>query len=860
MNTFQEAIQNLLSSRKTSPSSSYQRKLEGEGGCGVIGVAAADKIAGKHLLIALTQMRNRGNGKGGGIAAAGLNPQSFGIQQHLLKDDYLLAIAYLDLDCQLDVEKQFINPFFEVHHVHRMSHISDFKTLPGLEIPPPEAILYFVRVKKEALQEFQRLRGLLSLPIERVEDEFVYQNSYLLNQTFYSSIGEKKAFVLSHGKDLLVLKMVGYGDDVIRYYQLENLQAHIWIGHHRYPTKGRVWHPGGAHPFVGLHEALVHNGDFANYFSLCEYLAQRNIHPLFLTDTEVSVLIFDLWHRIYQYPLEYVIEALAPTTERDFALLPKEKKEIYQQIQKVHMHGSPDGPWFFLIAQSVTSKENQPVYRLIGITDTSMLRPQVFAVQNGSAPIGFAASEKQAIDAALQSLAQEDSRYWTYADHYWNARGGSHTDGGAFSFSVYPNPGKQATLVCSNKFGQPVHSPSIKSSNNNLATNSPASIPDLPQEQLSAWIRKEIQNWKGDQAEKFLITLKESVHSETQWQRAFRVMTDLLDQHFPLAHMKRSFLRALTYKHLSALLDSISFQTFPSYASISFKSSCPSKPLTDTQTLIINAQDFPSEGENSLSREIVRLYKKGFKKFILFHTRGQRFIANGLGPNSHQVQIDVYGSPGDYLASGIDGAQIHVHGDAQDQLAQIMKDGTLVVYGDVGQTFMYGAKGGKAFVKGNAAGRPLINAVGKPRVVINGTCLDYLAESCMAGNPLQDGGFVIVNGVSFDENQNIVELDSPYPGSNLFSLASGGAIYIRDPSFNISSDQLNGGEFTRMTPKDWQLILPYLEENGSLFGIPISRLLEYKKKSLEYHAVYRKIIPSAKKALQEEEIWIKAKD
>ena len=89
---------------------------------------------------------------------------------------------------------------------------------------------------------------------------------------------------------MLVLKMVGYGDDVVRAYQLEDLHAHVWIGHHRYPTKGRVWHPGGAHPFVGMNEALVHNGDFANYAAMSEYLAQRHIYPLFLTDTEVSVL------------------------------------------------------------------------------------------------------------------------------------------------------------------------------------------------------------------------------------------------------------------------------------------------------------------------------------------------------------------------------------------------------------------------------------------------------------------------------------------------------------------------------------------------------------------------------------------
>jgi len=74
-----------------------------------------------------------------------------------------------------------------------------------------------------------------------------------------------------------------------------------------------------------------------------------------------------------------------------------------------------------------------------------------------------------------------------------------------------------------------------------------------------------------------------------------------------------------------------------------------------------------------------------------------------------------------------------VHGDAQDQVGQILKSGRLVIHGDVGQTFLYGAKGGRIFVLGSAAGRALINAVGRPRAVINGTCLDYLAESFMAG-------------------------------------------------------------------------------------------------------------------------------
>jgi glutamate synthase domain-containing protein 3 len=183
-----------------------------------------------------------------------------------------------------------------------------------------------------------------------------------------------------------------------------------------------------------------------------------------------------------------------------------------------------------------------------------------------------------------------------------------------------------------------------------------------------------------------------------------------------------------------------------------------------------------------------------------------------------------------------------------------MKDGKLVVYGDVGQTFMYGAKGGAAYIMGNAAGRPLINAVGKPRVVINGTALDYLAESFMAGDPLNGGGFVVLNGVGFDENTGLVrELESPYPGSNIFSLASGGAIYVRDPHRKLVDEQLNGGEFVGITDKDWHLIQPYLEENERLFGITIDRLLTIDNKKMAPQDVYRKIRPKKTTALKDDD-------
>lgn len=788
----------IESRKKISPPDIRSNKTAMEGGCGVVGLACNEKIEGKHIKQALIQMHNRGNSKGGGIAAFGLEASQFKVSQKRLDEDYLIQIAFLDPDVRRQLEDEFLYSNLNVHSSGQLPHVDNYRDVDGLDTPPPDVWRYFCGVKKEMLDQFILENHLTTLDRGKVEDEFIYQNTYKLNKKYYTSLGEKKAFVLSHGRNMIILKIVGYAEQALKYYQLENLKAHIWIGHQRYPTKGKVWHPGGAHPFIGMDEALVHNGDFANYHSIAEYLSQRNIYPLFLTDTEVSVLLFDMLNRIYEYPLEYLIEAIAPTTERDFYLLPEEKQKIYSAIQASHTHSSPDGPWFFIIGRTDVKQKN---YQLLGITDTSMLRPQVFALQENGVDIGLVASEKQAIDATLRSLHNEDPRFLPYADIYWNARGGSYTDGGAFIFTVKGN-----SLKVTDKFG------------NRVSSNKEH---DRPSVQREATKSKDIHP---------LDKIKE--------------LTQIIDLRWKLPIRDRT--KALTHaeKNLNDTFFSIPAENDAShlYGYIDWqKKDRLAPPKSQQEVLVIDCEKFPPEGTQSISRFIVEAYQIGWKKFMTFNWRGQRFCGCGLGSGSNDVRIDVYGSSGDYLASGLDGAEMCVHESAQDQVAQVMKNGKLVIYGDVGQTFMYGAKGGEVYVLGNAAGRPLINAVGSPKVVINGTCLDYLAESFMAGNPLEGGGFVILNGLRFNEKGEIVELDTPYPGGNLFSLASGGAIYIRDPHKKAEESQLNGGRFAEITEKDVEIILPYLKENERLFHITLNDLLTINGELLPLNRVYRKV-------------------
>jgi len=859
----------------------FPKSPEAEGGCGVTGFACSIPVGGRHIYEPSIQMRNRGNGKGGGIAACGLVAEDLGVSPDVLRDDYILQIALLDPTARGDVEKNAVEPCFEVHQGGMVPTVDDYRDVPLLESQPPDVARYFVRVKPEVLERFAEEKGLADLPEREVEDEYVYQNSVRLNDEFYASLGDKRAFVLSHSRNLLVVKIVGYAEAAVQYYRMPDMRAHVWIAHQRYPTKGRVWHPGGAHPFVGLGEALVHNGDFANYHSVSEYLAGRNIFPRFLTDTEVSVLLFDLWNRVYKYPVEYIIEALAPTTELDFDRLPVEKQRVYRRIQAAHIHGSPDGPWFFIIARSLAETGE---FQLVGITDTSMLRPQVFALQEGEVSIGLICSEKQAIDATLASLAGEDKRFTPVADQYWNARGGSFTDGGAFLMTVSPQNGKPAgstdgrvragthaateTRACkqppcrlrvTDKFGNPVTCPAGQV---HCDLSTPVAAPGRNGEELAALDRvideedpealfsslaEKLAAMDYDRLRRLVARIAERTAGENP-ALGIDALTLAIDRRYPTGSKKRSSVLTILRRGLETIFEAQPLCDQPPagrHLRVTWETRNKLRgPGDGEETLLIDACGFAPEGENCDAALAKRAYELGWRHLIHYNTRGTRFHAVGFGPATDGLRIDCYDNPGDYLGSGMDGLECYVHGNAQDQLCQIAKRGKLVVYGDVGQTFLYGAKGGEFYVMGNVAGRPLINAVGRPKAVINGTALDFLAESFMAGSPLSGGGFAIVNGLRFDEHGKVVPLDLPYPGGNLLSLASGGAIYLRDPHHTLVEEQLNAGTYVALSAADWKLILPYLRENERLFGVRVERdLLTVDGTPRNPKEVYRKVVP-----------------
>jgi glutamate synthase domain-containing protein 3 len=364
---------------------------------------------------------------------------------------------------------------------------------------------------------------------------------------------------------------------------------------------------------------------------------------------------------------------------------------------------------------------------------------------------------------------------------------------------------------------------------------------------LSIYLRSVIQEMDYDRLRSYV---GEIFHKTAEKHTALGIetLTSCIDRRYPTGNKKRSSVICALRDGLEKIFASqplCNGSTDGAYVRITKDTSDLLRaPRNGEKTLLIDATGFEPQGPDCDAALGVRAYELGWKHLIHYNSRGTRFHSAGFGMGTEDLRVDCYDNPGDYLASGMDGLQTYVHGNAQDQVCQIAKSGKFVVYGDVGQTFLYGSKGGDIYVLGNVAGRPMINSVGRPRVVINGTALDFLAESFMAGDPLNGGGFAIVNGLFFDENEEVQPLEMPYPGANLLSLASGGAIYVRDPFNTLVDDQLNNGVFLSLKDEDWKLLLPYLEENERLFGIRIKEdLLTVDGEERSPENVYRKVAP-----------------
>jgi len=213
-----------------------------------------------------------------------------------------------------------------------------------------------------------------------------------------------------------------------------------------------------------------------------------------------------------------------------------------------------------------------------------------------------------------------------------------------------------------------------------------------------------------------------------------------------------------------------------------------------------------------LNEQIYRAVQEGVTHIILKNVRGQRYIGGNL---STKIILEIYGTPGQDLASFMKGPFLTVYGNAQDGVGNTMDDGKIVIHGMAGDVLGYGMRGGRIYVGGDVGYRVGIHMKQYkekiPVLIVGGKAGDFLGE-------YMAGGVIIVLGMMGEED------DRPITGSLLGTGMHGGAIYIRS---RVELYKLGKGlsPFT-LEPGDLEILRYYLEDFGKHMNLSVDNMLD----------------------------------
>jgi glutamate synthase domain-containing protein 3 len=177
----------------------------------------------------------------------------------------------------------------------------------------------------------------------------------------------------------------------------------------------------------------------------------------------------------------------------------------------------------------------------------------------------------------------------------------------------------------------------------------------------------------------------------------------------------------------------------------------------------IDAKDLFYRDLNRLLRDVVLNHHP--KRVELHNVYGQRYIGTNLRT---EVEIRIFGTPGNDLGAFMDGPKTEVFGNAQDGCGNTQNSGEIIVHGHAGDITGLSASGGTIFVKEDVGYRIGIHMKEygdkRPVLVIGGTAQDFLGE-------YMAGGVLILLGLNLKDEQHRAN----FIGTGMH----GGVIYIR---------------------------------------------------------------------------------
>lgn len=167
-----------------------------------------------------------------------------------------------------------------------------------------------------------------------------------------------------------------------------------------------------------------------------------------------------------------------------------------------------------------------------------------------------------------------------------------------------------------------------------------------------------------------------------------------------------------------------------------------------------------------LNARLRKANQDGTERVELRNVYGQRY----LGTDLHRpIEIHIHGTPGNDLASFMDGPRIVVHGNAQDGCGNTMNGGEVIVHGRAGDATGHSMRGGRIFVRDDVGYRVAIHMKEykdqRPVVVIGGTAQHFLGE-------YMAGGVLIVLGLTLPPGET-------HTASFIGTGMHGGVMYIR---------------------------------------------------------------------------------
>lgn len=195
---------------------------------------------------------------------------------------------------------------------------------------------------------------------------------------------------------------------------------------------------------------------------------------------------------------------------------------------------------------------------------------------------------------------------------------------------------------------------------------------------------------------------------------------------------------------------------------------------------------------------------------------GERYIGCGMKNGI----MHIAGTPGNAIASYLDGGSIYVDGNVQDAAADTMNAGLLAVNGSAGDALAYGMRGGRVYIRGDAGYRAGVHMKAyvdrKSILVIGGRTGSFLGEYLA-------GGIIIV--LNLDERKDITGY---FCGNGMYA----GTIYLRTqcPPVNLS-DKL----ITRNVGKEEMesVIRPLVTDFASVFSLSAAKCLEGRFMAVE---------------------------